>query len=98
MPKTKYGEELWRIRCMRNELLKNMADKIGYTSSYLSAIENGYKDIPEGLTDLIRIHYDLRDVELFFLKMAEEITREELDNIQNLREALKFSKDFRRNK
>lgn len=98
MPKTKYGAELWRIRCIRNELLKNMADKIGYTSSYLSGIENGYNNIPENLTYLIREHYDLRDVELFFLKMAEEITREKLDNIQNLREALKFSKDFRRNK
>lgn len=98
MPKTKYGSELWRIRCMRNELLRDMAAKIGYTSSYLSGIENGYNNIPENLTDLIREHYDLRDVELFFLKMAEEITREKLDNIQNLREALKFSKDFRRNK
>lgn len=97
MPKTKYGTELWRIRCIRNELLKNMADKIGYTSSYLSAIENGYKDIPEGLTDLIRIHYDLRDVELFFLQMAERITRMKIDNLKDLREALKYRNDFRRN-
>lgn len=98
MPKTKYGAELWRIRYIRNELLRDMAAKIGYTSSYLSGIENGYKDIPDGMADLIRIHYDLRDVELFFLQMAEEITREKLDNLQNLREALKFGKDFRRNK
>ena len=97
MPKTKYGSELWRIRCIRNELLKNMADKIGYTSSYLSGIENGYKDIPEDLTDLIRKHYDLCDVELYFLQMAERITRMKIDNLKDLREALKYRNDFRRN-
>lgn len=38
---TSLGKELRRIRLDRNEILKTMADKMGVSPQYLSAIENG---------------------------------------------------------
>ena len=92
MPKTKYGKELQRIRMLRNELLRDMAKKLGYGPSYLSSIENGANQIPKHFTDLVMKHYDLRDVEIKALKSAEKMTRSRAEELEDLREMVGIKK------
>lgn len=50
---TEFGRLLRKIRIEQSLLLKDMADRLGMTSAYLSAIELGKKNIPENLVDKI---------------------------------------------
>lgn len=56
---SEFGKFCRKLRIDRNEVLKDMADKLNVTSSYLSAIENDKRDIPNGWADLISELYDL---------------------------------------
>ena len=56
---SEYGEFLKHLRIDKREMLKNMADKLGIKSSYLSAIESGNREIPPALTELICSKYNL---------------------------------------
>lgn len=56
---TELGKLLRHIRLDRDEYLKDMAGKLGITSSYLSAIENGKRDMPSNLVRKISDIYDL---------------------------------------
>ena len=42
---TEFGKALRRIRLDNDELLKDMADKLKVSSAYLSAVENGKKNL-----------------------------------------------------
>ena len=44
-----FGKLLRKIRIDNGEILKDMADKLEMTSSYLSAIECGKRNIPNNL-------------------------------------------------
>ncbi len=56
---TELGKELRKLRIDRAETLGDMAEKLGITSSYLSAIEKGKRPAPDGLTDRISDLYGL---------------------------------------
>ena len=56
---TTYGKVLRRIRIDRDELLKNMAEKLKMTSAHLSSIENGKRQIPNNMTRSIVDIYEL---------------------------------------
>ncbi len=43
---TELGKFLKKLRVDRNEVLKDMAGKLGVTASFLSAVENGKKRMP----------------------------------------------------
>jgi transcriptional regulator with XRE-family HTH domain len=43
---TEFGQYLRKIRIDCGDLLKDMADKLGVTSSYLSAVETGKRNVP----------------------------------------------------
>lgn len=43
---TEFGKLLRNIRMDRGEYLKDMAEKLGVTSSYLSSVENGNRSVP----------------------------------------------------
>ncbi len=43
---TPFGKFCRKLRIDHGELLKDMADNLGVTSSYLSAIENGKRNVP----------------------------------------------------
>ncbi|WP_225221084.1 helix-turn-helix domain-containing protein [Bacillus norwichensis] len=47
-----------------------MADKIGVASSYLSAVENGKRNVPQEWIDKIAISYSLNALELAELNQA----------------------------
>lgn len=59
MTKTKISKQLKQIRLNNGENLKVMADKLEVTSAFLSAIENGKKNMPESLLQKIGKVYSL---------------------------------------
>ena len=81
---TAYGRELRKIRIDHQELLKNMADHLEVSSAYLSAVENGNRNIPEGWTDRIIKLYDLS------LAQAERLRSTEEESVPEIR--IKFQK------
>jgi len=56
---TEFGKYLRRLRIECEELLKDMADKLKVTSSYLSAVETGKRNIPGDWVDKICQIYKL---------------------------------------
>ena len=75
---TKFGKFCRKLRIERNEILKDMSEKLGVTVSYLSAVENGNRAIPdEWKAGLIKI-YNLNDLEIHELKIAIIDTNEEI--------------------
>lgn len=71
---TKFGKELRRIRIEKSELLKDMADRLGVTSSYLSAVEHGKRDIPQNWIDRIVSLYSLGNQEKKCLVEAAKLS------------------------
>ncbi len=82
---TTYGKVLRRIRIDRDELLKNMAEKLKMTSAYLSSIENGKRQIPNNMTRSIVDIYELDKHQMDELYNAEAHVRTNIDI--NLEEA-----------
>ncbi len=58
---TEFGKELRKLRIDRGDILKDMADKLNMTSSYLSAIECGKRNIPDNLIKRLVELYKLSD-------------------------------------
>ena len=88
---TKYGIELRKIRVVRRETLQDMADKVEFSISYLSSIENGIRKIPKNLTKkIIKVYDDLTEEEIRTLKAAELESKEEVSiGLLNLNEKQK---------
>jgi len=69
---TEFGKMCRKIRIDNNELLADMAEKVGVSASFLSAIENGKKNIPDSLqTNLVDV-YSLDESTALALKKAAE--------------------------
>lgn len=60
---TELGKTLRKIRIDRDELLKDMAEKLDMSSSMLSSIENGTRKPPTGFFMRMMNAYDLTDFE-----------------------------------
>ncbi|EIJ79098.1 transcriptional regulator xre family, bacteriophage lambda repressor c1 like protein [Bacillus methanolicus PB1] len=56
---TPFGKFSRKLRIDNGELLKDMAGKLGVTSSYLSAVENGKRNAPHEWIDKISDLYSL---------------------------------------
>jgi hypothetical protein len=69
---TDFGKALRKMRIDRGEVLKHMADKLGWTSSYLSAIEVGKRVIPEDLIERLATLYELTQPAIAELREAEQ--------------------------
>jgi transcriptional regulator with XRE-family HTH domain len=66
---TSAGRFLRKLRIDNNEILKDMSDKLGVTSSYLSAVENGKREFPKEWEDAISNLYQLSQ------KQKDDFTR-----------------------
>jgi len=71
---TAYGKFLKKFRIDRNEKLADMAAKLEISSAYLSAIENGTREIPGKMSLSIKFAYDLSFKEFMTLIAAEKDT------------------------
>lgn len=56
---TELGKELRKIRIDRDERLMDMAEKIGKSSAFISAVEAGKKSPPQGFEEAIASAYEL---------------------------------------
>jgi transcriptional regulator with XRE-family HTH domain len=58
---TDFGKICRKIRIDNGEVLKDMAAKLNVTTAYLSAVEIGKRNVPQGWIDLIKNEYRLSD-------------------------------------
>ena len=81
MKVTPFGKFLRKLRIDRGVILKTMAETLGFSSAYLSALELGKKNVPEGLTDKIIEAYELNEAEVMELKRLADLskTQEKID-------------------
>ncbi len=74
---TKFGKELRKIRIDNEENLSMMSKKLGVSISYLSAIENGVREIPQDFIQKIIANYRLsrERIEILFAAEAEAASK-----------------------
>lgn len=95
---TEFGKALRKIRIDHQELLKEMADALGVSSAYLSAVETGKRRIPDDWVGKIAALYTLDDMARLELsdaadKSAQEVKISLLDASDAKRDAvLTFAK------
>ena len=97
---TEFGKEIRKLRIDRGEIMKSMADKLGITSAYLSAIECGKRNIPDNFIDQITSIYNLSKHEKAKLEdsvaLANHKVEIALDDVSESKQelALKFARSF----
>lgn len=84
---TDFGKFCRKLRIDKDELLKDMAEKLNVTSSYLSAVENGKRDIPDSWELIIIEKYCLSKTEAKELNEAIYVSQKQLkislDSLRN---------------
>lgn len=78
---TSLGRFLRKLRIDNGEILKNMAEKLNVTASFLSAVENGKKRMPSSWNSLICSLYHLNESQVneFTKAVADSEERIELN-------------------
>lgn len=96
---TRFGKQLRKLRIDRGEKLKDMADRLGVTRAYLSAVENGKRTVPDAWVYAIIENYHLSDNEAQELQRAAYENKSDLTidlrNTENAEVALSFARKFR---
>ena len=80
---TAFGKFLRNLRMDNGELLKTMAEKLKVTSSFLSAVENGKKNIPEDWVSRISVLYSLPADKQVELQNAYSETKQCIEIVLN---------------
>lgn len=79
------GVYLRKLRLERGEKLKDMAENLNVSSSFLSAVENGKKNFPESWYEKLETLYNLSHKQKEDLKLAVIKSREIIElNIENI--------------
>jgi len=97
---TEFGKTLRKLRIDRGEILKTMAEKLDMTSSYLSAIECGKRNIPDDLIQKLSAIYDLSESEQQELTGSRDRSIKSIgieltsDNVVKRDLALQFARKF----
>jgi len=97
---TSIGKFLRKLRVDHGEILKDMAEKLDVTVSFLSAVENGKKHMPATWNSKICALYDLNEVQQkeFTTAIAETEEAIEMDlvnaNIGRRELAVSFARRF----
>jgi transcriptional regulator with XRE-family HTH domain len=68
MERTFFGKALFGIRLDHNEVMHDMADKLGVSVAYLSAVERGKKPVPSSWPVRIASLYDLKPEKVQYLE------------------------------
>lgn len=63
---------LRKIRLENGQVLKKMADSLGVTSSYLSAVENGKRPMPKEWPEILSKEYHLNQRQLEEIHVAAD--------------------------
>lgn len=97
---TSIGKFLRKVRIDNNEILADMAVKLGVSPSFLSAVENGKKKIPAGWSGKICKLYGLDEIQSENLDQAiaetEQSYEMDLSGVakQNREIAVSFARKF----
>lgn len=67
---TSLGRFLRELRLNHGEKLKTMAERLGVSSAFLSAVENGKKKMPDSWNEKLTDLYNLSDVQKEYLQRA----------------------------
>lgn len=100
MAYTKFGEfvRILRIKC--HEVMGDMAEVLGTSVPFLSAVENGKKNVPNDWIDKIILHYRLSVAESDELREAVEESKMQYKitagnaGITKRKAALQFARSF----
>ncbi|WP_312647588.1 helix-turn-helix domain-containing protein [Aminipila sp.] len=83
---TDFGKMCRKIRIDADEILATMAERLGVAASFLSAVENGRKNVPVGWCDAITKEYNLSDADGQKLVIAAENSQKQVKiQLENLK-------------
>lgn len=98
---TRFGKRLRTLRIETDQKLKDMAEVLGVTVAYLSAVENGKRAVPDTWIEKIANNYHLSDTEIAELQKAAYENKEDIKlNLMGANEtemdlALSFARRFK---
>jgi transcriptional regulator with XRE-family HTH domain len=78
MAYTKFGEFMRILRVKHHEVMGDVAKLLGVSTRFLSAVENGKKNVPTEWFDVIVEHYALTDEEQAELREAIENSKTQI--------------------
>lgn len=95
---TKVGKLLRQIRLNNDEILRDMAEKLGVSAAFLSAVENGKKKMPKAMRGKLINKYEFDTEEISMLDDAIMESNDSVEiNIKAMSEAKKgFAVSFAR--
>lgn len=100
MAYTKFGEFMRILRVQHHEVMGDVAKLLGVSTPFLSAVENGKKNVPVEWFDIIAEHYSLNSEQIEEMKGAAEnsktqikITLTQSESYQR-EAALQFARSF----
>lgn len=89
---TRIGQFLREIRLEHGEILKTMAERLGVSSAFLSAVENGKKKMPESWNHRLTELYGLTKEQQEQMRLA---VLESADTVElNIREATNTNRNL----
>lgn len=97
---TSVGKFLRKLRIDKGEILRTMANTLGVSSAFLSAVENGKKKLPGAWLPKLQENYDLSADQMEDLKQAViesgEIVELNIRNasVENRQLAISFARQF----
>lgn len=97
---TKFGEFVRILRIKNHEVMGDMAKMLGTTTPFLSAVENGRKNVPKDWIEKISNHYNLSSKDKALLEKAidESKLQTKIDmknsSIMQRAVALQFARSF----
>ncbi len=100
MSYTSFGEFARILRIKNHEVMGDMANVLGVKISFLSAVENGKKNVPIEWVDKLTTHYNLSDEERQSLLQTIDESRTQYKismehaGLKQRRAALQFARSF----
>lgn len=97
---TSVGRFLRKLRIDRGEILKTMAETLGVSSAFLSALENGNKKFPDAWFEKMEDYYNLTANQMEELKTAviesSDVVEFNMSNVsfENRQLAVSFARKF----
>ena len=94
------GRFLRKLRIDRGEILKTMAETLGVSSAFLSAVENGKKKFPDAQLEKMEDYYSLTVNQMEELKTAviesSDVVELNMSNVsfENRQLAVSFARKF----
>ncbi len=100
MAYTKFGEFMRLLRVKHHEVMGDVAKLLGVSTPFLSAVENGKKNVPVEWFDIIAEHYDLNKEQITEMKESAEISKTQIkialsqSKFYQREAALQFARSF----